>query len=70
MAFLGANKRVSPMSLTTHLATLPEASLLWTIPPEGNTIPPSPDEIRSSDVTSVEPGPLRITTSRLVGSVF
>jgi hypothetical protein len=26
--FLGANERVSPMSLTDHLATLPEASLL------------------------------------------
>jgi hypothetical protein len=28
VAFLGANERVSPMSSTDHLATLPEASLL------------------------------------------
>jgi hypothetical protein len=27
IAFLGVNDRVSPMSLTAHLATLPEASL-------------------------------------------
>jgi hypothetical protein len=35
MAFLGANERVSPMSLTAHLATLSEASLLCTISPRG-----------------------------------
>jgi hypothetical protein len=69
MVFLGANERVSPMSSTAHLATLPEASLLWMISPTGKDDTTIMDETQSSDGTSVEPRPLRTTASGFAGSV-